>query len=108
MTNSLYIPGLFIRLAEMIAFTVFFGTIGRLFLFLFVDRRTTATSRPSENIGTAISAGLILVICLIIGLSFANIPITKTNLLLAFAGFYAFSASYLYKKDPDLRTFFTN
>lgn len=107
MTNSLYIPGLFIRLAEMIAFTVFFGTIGRLFLFLFVDRRTTATSRPSENIGTAISAGLILVICLIIGLSFANIPITKTNLLLAFAGFYAFSASYLYKKDPDLRTFFT-
>lgn len=106
MINSLYVPGPFIRLAEMIVFTAFFGTTGYLFLFLFIDRRTTATSRASENLGTAISAGLILVICLIIGLSFANIPITKANLLFAFAGFYVFSISYLCKKDHGPRICF--
>jgi hypothetical protein len=94
-------PSLFMRFAEMASFTIAFGITGFIFLLLFLDIK--ALQDLPESAGLAISAGLILVIVLVFALNFLGIPITKTNVSIAFMGVFTISIFRLYKKKPAFK-----
>ena len=105
MATSYFQPESYIRLSEMIILTLLFGITGYLFLLVFFDHSTVPN--PFLSLGMAIPAGLIVIILMVLGLSFIDIPLSKPNLSFTFLGFYVLSAYWIFiKKKAKLYKYF--
>lgn len=75
----------YIRFVEMALFTPIIGLIGHFYLIM-INRKTDAQAQVG-NWGLSISAGLIVIMFVPLGLSLVNIPITRITIAIFVIGF---------------------
>ncbi len=99
-----FLPELLTRLTAMTAFTIVLGITGFIFITLIFD--SNALPEFYTSFGMAISAGLIFLILLVIGIGALGIPVTKASLSMAFIGVYGAAFFKLHNKISDVRNYF--